>query len=186
MPVVVVLAVAAACGSSKPATRSPPPPTCAAAADHVLTLIEPRDDHARKIRDIFQLRCERDVWGGDVRACIVSTASLKDPKNCKARLTPAQRAVLDRELAEADRVARAGRIPAHCERYRELIEKLMTCDKLPQASREALKQGYDAMSEGWKNMQDMPDEARRAMDDGCRMGADALMQAVGAMCGWGP
>ena len=150
----------------------------------MLTLLEKQDDHARKIREIFQVRCERDAWAADVRACIVSTTSLKDPKQCKSKLTPAQREVLDRDLAEADRVARAGKLPEHCEAYRAAIAKLIDCDKMPQQSRDALAQAFAAMEETWKNVGEMPEEAQRAMNEGCKAGVDALTQAAGAMCGW--
>jgi len=148
------------------------------------TLIEPKDDHAKRIREVFATRCEVDKWDGNARACVVSTKSLKDKKGCKAKLSPEQREALDRDLDEADRVARASKLPAACDRYKALIDKLMSCDKLPQQSRDALKQGFDAMSASWKNMEDMPPEARKSMEDACTAGSDALQQAVAAVCGW--
>jgi hypothetical protein len=179
--------VLVACGSSSP---KPPPkpvekpaPSCVAAADHMLDLVEPKDQHARKIRDIFQRRCEVDAWPGDVRECIVSTTSLKDPKGCKSRLVIMHREALERDLAEADREARTKALP-ECERYKQRIEQLLACDRLPQQSRDALKQGYDSMAAGWAEMKDMPEEAQKALQDGCKHGADALEQAVKDLCGW--
>ena len=75
-------------------------------------------------------------------------------------------------------------IPAECNDYKAAMEKLAACDKMPQASKDALKQGYDAMSQGWANAKDMPAEAKKAMADGCKQGADALMQSGKALCGW--
>lgn len=77
-----------------------------------------------------------------------------------------------------------GDLPAECNDYKAMIEKLASCDKMPQQSRDALKQGYDAMSQGWANVGSMPAEAKKAMADGCKQGTDALKQAAGAMCGW--
>ncbi len=77
-----------------------------------------------------------------------------------------------------------GDLPAECNDYKAMIEKLASCDKMPQQSRDALKQGYDAMSQGWANIGSMPAEAKKAMADGCKQGTDALKQAAGAMCGW--
>lgn len=77
-----------------------------------------------------------------------------------------------------------GGLPAACNEYKELIGKLASCDKLPQASRDAMKQGYDAMEQGWANLKDMPAEAQQAAEDGCKQGADALKQAAAALCGW--
>ena len=77
-----------------------------------------------------------------------------------------------------------GDLPTECNDYKAMIEKLASCDKMPQQSRDALKQGYDAMSQGWANIGSMPAEAKKAMADGCKQGTDALKQAAGAMCGW--
>lgn len=180
-----LLLVVAACGSKAPARPvERPPPTCIAAADHVLDLVEPKDDRARKVRDIFQRRCEQDAWSAEARTCVVETTSLKDPRGCKARLSPPQRDALERELAEADRVARSSKLPGSCAQYKERIAKLMTCDKLPQESRDALKQGMDEMEQSWGNMKDLPPEAQQAIEDGCKAGVEALDQAVKALCGW--
>ncbi len=182
----LAIVLVAACGSSPRPPPTPvenPAPTCIAAADHMLDLVEPKDQHARKIRDIFQLRCEVDGWPGDVRTCILATTSLKDPKGCKSRLVIVQREALERDLAEADRVARAAK-STECDKYKQRIEQMMMCDKLPQQSRDALKQGFEAMQQGLANMKDMPEEAQKAMQDGCKMATEALEQAVGAMCGW--
>jgi hypothetical protein len=80
--------------------------------------------------------------------------------------------------------AAGGDLPASCTDYKGMIEKLASCDKMPQQSRDALKQGYDAMAQGWANIGSMPPEAKKAMEDACKQGSDALKQAAGAMCGW--
>ncbi len=77
-----------------------------------------------------------------------------------------------------------GDIPAECNDYKAAMEKLAACEKMPQASKDALKQGYDAMSAGWAQAKDMPAEAKKAMADGCKQGADALNQSGKALCGW--
>jgi hypothetical protein len=181
----VVIAFAVACGSKPVPPPKPvekPPPSCVQAADHMLDLVTP-PEQAKRVRDVFLRRCEVDAWPGDVRACIVSTTSLKDPKGCKSGLVIAHREALERDLDEAERAARVSTL-GECERYKQRIEKLMTCDKLPQQSRDALKQGFEAMEQGWATMKDMPEEAQKAMQDGCKQGADAIEQAVGALCGW--
>jgi len=181
----LAIALVVACGS-----KSSPPkpveklaPACAAVADHMLELVEPKDEHAKKIREIFAVRCEQDAWSGDARACVMSTTSLKDPKGCKAKLAVPQREALERDLAAADKAARDAKLTS-CELYKQRIELLMSCDKLPQQSRDALKQGLDAMMQGWTQMENMPEEARKAMQDGCKQGVDALEAAAGDMCGW--
>ncbi len=86
--------------------------------------------------------------------------------------------------AAAPAAAGGGDIPQECQDYKAAMEKLASCDKMPQATKDAMKQGYDAMSQGWANAAGMPAEAKKAMADGCKQGADALMQSGKALCGW--
>lgn len=84
----------------------------------------------------------------------------------------------------APAAAGGGDLPQECQDYKGAMEKLAACDKMPQASKDALKQGYDAMSQGWANISSLPPEAKKAMADGCKQGTDALMQSGKALCGW--
>lgn len=84
----------------------------------------------------------------------------------------------------APAAAGGGDLPQECQDYKAAMEKLASCDKMPQASKDALKQGYDAMSQGWANISSLPPEAKKAMADGCKQGTDALMQSGKALCGW--
>ncbi len=68
--------------------------------------------------------------------------------------------------------------PAECLTYIAIIDSLMSCDKLPQEARDALKQGADAMRDGMTNA---PPEAIAAMRDGCKAGTDAMQQARGSL-----
>lgn len=95
--------------------------------------------------------------------------------------------------AAADAIRQAGSatgcempitIPQQCEDYRATIMKVQQCTKLPQQTRDALRQGYEAMVNTRANAGDMPPEARAALADACKQGTDALKQAVGATCGW--
>jgi hypothetical protein len=71
-----------------------------------------------------------------------------------------------------------------CLEYGLLIEKMSTeCDKLPQASRDALRQGYDAMKNGWATT-GLSDDIKKTMAEACKQASDALTQAGKSMCGW--
>ena len=180
-----LLVLVVACGGSPKSSAKAvekPAPACTAVGDHMLVLIEPKDDHARKIRDAFALRCEQDKWSPASRTCVVETKSLDEPRGCKQQLAAPQREALERDLAALERDL--VKVPTQCQRYKQRIEQLMTCEKLPQASRDALKQGYDAMSQGWENVESLPEEARKAMEDGCKQGTEALEQALKDLCGW--
>jgi len=141
----------------------------------VLSLLEPKDDHAREVRSVFETRCREDRWPEDIRICVVATASLKDPRHCKAKLAPALRAHLETDLAAAAVRARDRTVPESCRAYARTIDKIMTCDAIPQAARDAMHQGYEALRQSWTNQ----DEDSR--DDGCRAAADALRQAASSM-----
>jgi hypothetical protein len=80
---------------------------------------------------------------------------------------------------EGDKPAMAGGdLPAECNDYKAAIEKLASCDKLPQASKDALKTSYETMSAGWKDFGTMPAEAKKSIADGCKQAADAVNQTA--------
>lgn len=177
------LIVLAACGSPPPA-KPALAPACEAVGKHVLGLLEPNDDHAKRVREIFTMRCEHDAWNVDTRSCVLATTSLKDPKHCKAKLSVDQRASLERDLDEADRGVRTGtsKLPAACAAYKAIIDKIVACDKLPESAREALKDGFENMAASWSNVDTMPDDVRRATEESCKAAADAMTVAVKDIC----
>lgn len=77
-------------------------------------------------------------------------------------------------------MAAAGDLPAECAEYKAGIEKFASCDKVPQATRDAMKSSFDQMSASWANAAAMPAEAKAAMATGCKSAADALKQASAA------
>ena len=77
--------------------------------------------------------------------------------------------------------AAAGDLPAECNDYKAAIEKLASCDKMPQQARDALKQAYDQASAGWANL---PAESKAGLATACKAGADAVMQSAKTTCGW--
>ena len=156
-------------------TKSPPPPSCDEAAEHVRSLLGRDDASAREIQHVFQTRCRDDHWPADVRACVVSTQSFKDPKHCKARLTIAQRSHLDADLQTAAAAQRSREYPPPCVLYEELVTKMALCDKLPLSARDAMRQGLDALKQNWTGL----DDPRRYKDvsEACKVAADAMRQA---------
>jgi hypothetical protein len=74
--------------------------------------------------------------------------------------------------------AAGGDLPAECNDYKAAIEKLASCDKLPQASKDALKTSFDTMANSWKDFGSMPAEAKKAAADACKQAADAVNQAA--------
>lgn len=158
--------------------------SCTDVAAHVGKLLDPKDtksDAAAKVHDIFTTRCTQDKWSTAALSCMAGTVSLHDGHHCKDRLNVDQRRALDAELDTADREARASRLPPACVTYKQRMEKVARCDKLPQAVRDALKQGFDAMM---STIASSSEEERAKLEDSCRMGADAINQVAKATCGW--
>ncbi len=153
---------------------SRPPPTCAETAAHVFSLLEPKDERAKDVRGVFELRCTQDRWTAEVRTCILSTISLKDPKRCKQRLPISQRSRLEADLIDARARARDGDAPPACRAYTKVVDRMMECDQLPREARDAMRQGHDIMKQQWNELE--PGE-RSAAEDGCKAAADAMRQA---------
>jgi hypothetical protein len=70
-----------------------------------------------------------------------------------------------------------GDLPAECNDYKAAIEALAKCDKLPQATRDALKQSYEQTSAAWASV---PAEGRAALGTACKSAADAVKQSAAA------
>jgi len=107
-------------------------------------------------------------------------AKMEEKKDDKAAKTDDKAAPADKKDDKAAPAA-AGDLPAECNDYKAAIEKLASCDKMPQQARDALKQAYDQASGGWANL---PAEAKAGLATACKAGADAVTQSAKAVCGW--
>jgi hypothetical protein len=74
-----------------------------------------------------------------------------------------------------------GDLPNECKEYKAAIEKLASCDKMPQQARDQLKKGFDDAAAGWEKL---PAEAKAALNTACKAGTDAVMGAAKTTCGW--
>ncbi len=77
--------------------------------------------------------------------------------------------------------AGGGDLPKECQDYKAAIEKLSTCDKMPQQARDAMKQGFETASKAWAGL---PADAKASLATGCKAGVDAVNQSAKAVCGW--
>ncbi|MBA3393732.1 MAG: hypothetical protein H0T89_13880 [Deltaproteobacteria bacterium] len=75
--------------------------------------------------------------------------------------------------------AATGEVPPDCAEYKMLIEKLATCDKMPIASRDALKQGFAAMEKSWANA-----DAKATLGEACKQAVVSVKAAATQTCGW--
>ncbi|HUJ57791.1 MAG TPA: hypothetical protein VLX92_04850 [Kofleriaceae bacterium] len=93
---------------------------------------------------------------------------------------PAEPAKTDTNAAPAAPAA-TGDMPKECQDYKAAIDKLSSCDKLPQQTRDALKQAYDQASAGWEKL---PADQKAGLASACKAGADAVTQSAKTTCGW--
>lgn len=68
-------------------------------------------------------------------------------------------------------------LPRECRQYEAAILKLAECDKLPTATREALRQSYEQTAAAWSSV---PPEGRAALSTACKSAADAVEQSAAA------
>lgn len=71
----------------------------------------------------------------------------------------------------------AADLPAECAEYKAAIEKIATCDKLPQQQRDALKQAYDTSSSAWATV---PADGKAALAASCKSATDAIKTSASA------
>jgi hypothetical protein len=157
-----------------------------------------------KMKAAMSKSCKDDKWSGDALKCMDDAKTMDEMEKCESKLTPDQKKNMDKAMSEAmgmgggghdmDKGAEApaagsaapaaaggGDLPAECNDYKAAIEKLSTCDKMPQQARDALKNAYDQASAGWANL---PAEAKANLATACKAGADAVMQSAKQVCGW--
>lgn len=171
------LLVVAACygGAARPEA-----PTCTTTAEHVRSLLG-AGGRSLGVRDVFAARCDADGWSAAARECIVATASLRQPRGCKALLDDTQRAALDRALGALSPRTPADGTPQACRDYRALIDKLGSCLAISPVVRAALERSFrDLLAQRARGV---PADAP-SLETQCRWMADNLRQAITPVCGW--
>ena len=123
---------------------------------------------------------KRDTEKKDETAGKVTEPPPADPN---AKPDPAKVDPSKTEPAKPDDHAAAANLPAECNDYKASIDKLAACDKLPQASRDALKSSFDAQSKAWANIP-ADEAAKKTMVDSCKTANDAVKTAAAKICGW--
>ncbi len=68
-----------------------------------------------------------------------------------------------------------------CDQYIDDLERYLRCDKIPQETRDAARQGMDAMLEGWRQAGQVPDDVRVQVNDACKTATEALRQGANAL-----
>ena len=164
------------------------------------------DETVGKIRESSVARCKEDKWTNEVLKCLADAKKADDVAKCQQMMSKEQSDNMAKAIAGAmgtqpdqgsgsapDQGSGSGSaapaedvagLPPECADYKALVDKLATCEKLPQASRDMLKKTFDDTSKAWANMDKLPADAKAALVGGCKQGADALKQSAGAACGF--
>jgi hypothetical protein len=83
--------------------------------------------------------------------------------------------------ASGSAVTTGGALPKECEQWKDAVERLARCDKMPDATRKALRQAYDTAAAAWSSL---PSEDRAHLAGSCQAGADAILESAKLTCGW--
>jgi hypothetical protein len=117
-----------------------------------------------------------DMKGGDMKGGDMKGGDMK-PADGSGSAAPAG----DGSAAPAAAGGGGGDLPKECQDYKAAIDKLSSCDKMPQQARDAMKQGFDTASKAWAGL---PADAKASLATGCKAGTDAVNQSAKAVCGW--
>jgi hypothetical protein len=169
------------------------------------------DETQAKIRESSIVRCKEDKWTNEVLKCLADAKQADAVAKCQNMMSKEQSDNMAKAIAgamgtqpdqgsgsappdqgsagsgsagSAEAPVDVAGLPAECAEYKTLVDKLATCEKLPQASRDMLKKTFDDTSKAWANMDKLPADAKAALVGGCKQGADALKQSAGAACGF--
>lgn len=74
----------------------------------------------------------------------------------------------------------AGMAP-ECIDFRDQLQKIASCDKMPATSKDALSQSWDTIVQNWSAAAASPSSAK-AMADACKSAADSMKQSAAALC----
>lgn len=201
---VACVLVLSACGG-----KDKPKGDCGKAIDNAMALSKEdykksnvSDETMPKLRAAMVARCAEDKWTNDAVVCLEKAKSTDDVIKCQNQTTKDQQDNLAKAIAAitaapppdpgpgtgagtgagtAATNLPAG-LPAECTEYAAVVEKLAACDKLPPATRDMLKTGFDTTAKAWADFDKQPEPARKAMADGCKQGTETVKKAVGTTC----
>jgi hypothetical protein len=94
--------------------------------------------------------------------------------------TPPPPAGSDTPAAATGSAATVAGLPKECDEYKAQVEKMKTCDKLPEKARETLLKAYNDAAAGWASL---PESAKSGLDVSCKRGTEALVAAAKEACG---
>jgi len=87
------------------------------------------------------------------------------------------------DSGSAGSAAASGDMPKDCADYKAMLDKVVACDKLPQATRDAMKKTFATMEKSFATIKTLPEAQQKTIADGCKTAADTMKKAAGDACG---
>jgi hypothetical protein len=75
----------------------------------------------------------------------------------------------------------AGGVPAACAAYLQTLEAFLTCKAIPESSRKDIENSMKMLPQMWKDYDRLPAASKKAVEDGCTQGNDAMKQSLAAL-----
>jgi hypothetical protein len=121
--------------------------------------------------------CEADAWSGAYTAC-VSTAKVRDDaRACSVHLTEPQQARLETEMKNGVGSNSKFGVP-ECDQWEALVLRMQSCDRFPQASRDAIKQAVDQAMAAWEQQAATTPEMRTSIAQACKTAVEGMKQSM--------
>ena len=156
------------------------------------------DATVAKIRDASVTRCKEDKWTNEILKCLADAKKADDVAKCQQMMSNEQSDNMAKAIAgampppdtgsgsgsatpEAPPSGDVAGLPPECAEYKAAVEKLASCEKMPQAGRDAMKQSFDAMATSWKDLDKLPPEAKASLVASCKQGVSVLKKTA-AVC----
>jgi hypothetical protein len=117
----------------------------------------------------MQKVCTAEAWSETQRACIVVNDEPRCYENAQRWGYPA---LLSTKVTG---------MPDDCATYKAAMDRIIACDALPQASRDAMKDAFSEATKMWTNLS--ADDAKQIAPI-CKSGVDSMLNAFPQCGGW--
>jgi hypothetical protein len=68
-----------------------------------------------------------------------------------------------------------------CDKWEALVLRMQTCDKLPQASRDSIKQAVDQSMTAWAQQAATSPEMRASIAQACKSAVEGMQQSLSSL-----
>ena len=134
-----------------------------------LKAVKDRKQQITASRVEMQKVCTGEAWSETQRACIVVNDEPRCYENAPRWGYPALLGV------------KTGNMPDDCATYKAAMDRIIACDALPQASRDAMRDAFSEATKMWTNLS--ADDAKQIAPI-CKSGVDSMLNAFPQCGGW--